>query len=272
MNANKVDLKKETEIISDLYKDGIVKIGNLFDQNLVNEIMQAKDRIFSEYPYGQNDKYEKSLDKEPKTGNYPIHNLLELDPIFKILIQDKNINFMAEEILGKNYYFTDLNMRIIPKTNHVLNTHRDFCGGLSFSLLLDDISLNEGETFFYKGSYKNPPPSVVNLNNFSSKIIPTTGKVGDFYFWFPDSWHGRNHNLSQRKTCILMGDIENRSTERKIFILYKDKTNPKVTLLNKIFKFIGNDPNNLLKHFFYCSLRFKILKKKLIMKKLFIVD
>ena len=66
MNANKVDLKKETEIISDLYKDGIVKIGNLFDQNLVNEIMQAKDRIFSEYPYGQNDKYEKSLDKEPK--------------------------------------------------------------------------------------------------------------------------------------------------------------------------------------------------------------
>ena len=141
MNANKVDLKKETEIISDLYKDGIVKIGNLFDQNLVNEIMQAKDRIFSEYPYGQNDKYEKSLDKEPKTGNYPIHNLLELDPIFKILIQDKNINFMAEEILGKNYYFTDLNMRIIPKTNHVLNTHRDFCGGLSFSLLLDDIYL-----------------------------------------------------------------------------------------------------------------------------------
>ena len=100
--------------------------------------------------------------------------------------------------------------------------------GLSFSLLLDDISLNEGETFFYKGSYKNPPPSVVNLNNFSSKIIPTTGKVGDFV-WFPDSWHGRNHNLSQRKTCILMGDIENRSTERKIFILYKDKTNPKVT-------------------------------------------
>ena len=42
---------------------------------------------------------------------------------------------MAEEILGKNFYFTDITMRIVPKTKNILETHRDFCGGLSFSLL-----------------------------------------------------------------------------------------------------------------------------------------
>ena len=38
-------------------------------------------------------------------------------------------------------------MRKIPKTDYIMHTHRDFCGGLSFSLLLDDISLDQGETF-----------------------------------------------------------------------------------------------------------------------------
>ena len=41
-------------------------------------------------------------------------------------------------------------MRKIPKTDHNLYVHRDFCGGLGVSLLLDDINENEGETFFYK--------------------------------------------------------------------------------------------------------------------------
>jgi len=262
MSSNKIDLTKEKNIIPDLYKDGIVKVSNLFDQSFLNEIKVAKDRIFSEYPYGQNDNYEKSLDEVAHGGNYPIRNLLELDPIFKRLLEDKNINSMAEEILGKNFYFTSISMRIIPKTNHILGAHRDYCGGLSFSLLLDDISLNEGETFFYKDSYKNPPPMFVNLNNFSSKIVSTTGGVGDAYFWFPDSWHGRNYNLSNKKTCILILNIENKSNDRKRINIYTDEKNIKLTLLNKIFKLIGNDPNNLLKHFLYCMLRFKLFKKK----------
>lgn len=256
---------KEKQIISDLYKDGIVKLSNLFDQNFLNEIIKVKDKIFLKYPYGQNDNYEKILHPETQSGNYPIKNLLDLDPIFKNLLDEKNINFIAEEILGKDFYFTSMSMRIIPKTNHVLETHRDYCGGLSFSLLLDDISFDEGETFFYKDSYKNPPPMYVNLNSFASNIVSTTGQVGDIYFWFPDSWHGRNYNLSDRNTCILMANIENRGTNRKIFKIYKnDKKNlKKPTFLNKIFKLIGNDPNNLLKHFLYCILRFKLFKKKI---------
>ena len=262
------DISKEENIIPNLYKDGIVKIKNLFDQNFIDEIILAKERIFSLYPYGQNDNYEKISDESYKTGNYPIKNLLELDPVFKKLLLDKNINFMAEEILGKDYFFTNFSMRIVPKTNHILETHRDQCGGLSFSILLDQISINQGETFFYKESYRKPPPPFVNLNNFSSDLISTTGEIGDVYFWFPDSWHGRNHNLSDKNTCIIMADIENKNTNRKIRNLYKKNIEDNSSFLNKIFKLIGNKPNNLLTHFIYCLFRFKIFKNKAENKKL----
>lgn len=262
INNNK-DLNIEENIISDLYKDGIVKVSNLFDQIFLNEIIIAKNRIFTLYPYGQNNEYEKILDENTKTGDYPIKNPLKLDKIFKKILENKKINFLAEQILGKNFYFTNISMRKIPKTDHILKTHRDQCGGLSFSILLDDISLNEGETFFFKDSYKNPPPPFVNLNNFSSKITSTTGKIGDVYFWFPDSWHGRNHNLSDKKTCILMVDIENKNTDRRNMQLYKNNTNNKISLLNKIFKIIGNKPNSLINHFIYCLFRFKLFKRKI---------
>ena len=265
MHYNKIDIAKEKDIIPNLYRDGIIKVSNLFDQSFLNELKLAKDRIFSIYPYGQNDNCEKilDLDEATKTGYYPIKNLLKLDPIFRKLLENKNINFMAEEILGKNFYFTDITMRIVPKTKKILETHRDFSGGLSFSLLLDDISINEGETFFFRDSYKNPPPSFVDLNNFSSTITSTTGEIGDVYFWFPDSWHGRNHNLSDKKTCILMVDIENENTDKKNFSIYKNFTNKKPTILNKILKNIGNAPNDLFKNFFYCLIRFKIFRKKI---------
>ena len=170
---------------------------------------------------------------------------------------------MAEEILGKNFYFTDITMRIVPKTKSILETHRDFSGGLSFSLLLDDISKNQGETFFIKNSYKNPPPSFVNLNKFASNIIPTTGEIGDVYFWFPDSWHGRNQNLSEKQTCILMVDAENENTQKKNFYIYKNQTKKKLSLFNHTLKYIGNGPNNLIKNILYCIFRYKIFKNKI---------
>ena len=259
----------EKDLILSLYKDGIVKVKNIFDKSFLNEVKLAKDKIFSQFPYGQNDNCEKIIDIEiaNKIGYYPIKNLLELDPVFSKIFSNSYINYLAEEILGENFCFTNINMRLVPKTNSIMEIHRDFCGGLSFSLLLDDISVDQGETFFIKNSYKNPSPAFVDLNKFSSDVISTTGNVGDVYFWFPDSWHGRNHNLSDKKTCILMVDIENKNTERKIIQIYKDDVNKKFNLLDKIFRIIGNDPNSLLKHFFYCLFRYKIFKKQIEFKR-----
>ena len=93
--------------------------------------------------------------------------------------------------------------------------------------------------------------------------MSTTGKAGDLFFWFPDSWHGRNHNLTDKKTCILMVDIENNNTERKNIQLYKNVTTKNSNILNKIFKIIGNKPNSLICHLLYNLFRYKLLKIKI---------
>ena len=265
MKKNIKNILEEKNVILDLYKDGVVKVKNIFDTSFLNEVKLAKNKIFSQFPYGQNNNFEKILDlaEANKIGYYPIKNLLELDPIFMKILNNNYINFMAEEILGKNFYFTDITMRIVPKTKNILETHRDFCGGLSFSLLLDNISMDEGETFFFKDSYKNPPSPFVDLNKFSSDIMPTTGEMGDVYFWFPDNWHGRNQNLSDKQTCILMVDIENENTQKKNFHIYKNLTKKKLSLFNYILKYIGNAPSNLIKNILFCIFRFKIFKNKI---------
>ncbi len=263
MEVDQKNLLNEKNIILNLYKDGITKIPNLIENDLLSKILKAKMDIFFDYPYGQNNNYEKNLKEDINRGEYPIRNPLELNQIFKKILENKTINNVAESVLGKNYFFTNMSMRIITKTNYILETHRDHCGGVSFSLLLDDITINQGETFFYKNSYNDPPPAFVDLKKFSSKIVQTTGVKGDVYLWFPDSWHGRNHNLSNKKTCILMGDIQNKNTEKRIIYIHNNYENKKKTFLNKIFKSIGNQPNSLLKHFLYSLMRFKIFKKKI---------
>lgn len=256
------NIEIEKNLVKDLYDSGIVKVNNLLDKNVLNEIIIAKDKIFSNFPYGQNNVFEKLDNKETQTGDYPIKNLLDLDPIFKEILKNRSIQSLVEKVLGKNYYLTNMSMRKIPKTNHILHTHRDYCGGLSFSLLLDKISLDQGETFFYQNSHKNPPPNIANIKK-NEKIISTTGDIGDMYFWFPDSWHGRNLNLTNNQTCILMGDFENENTNRKSIYIYNNFQVSKKNFLNKIFSNIGNKPNNLITHFFYCLIRFKIFKDKI---------
>lgn len=268
MEVDQKNLMNEKNIILNLYKDGITKIPNLIENDLLSKILKAKEDIFFDYPYGQNNNYEKNLKEDINRGEYPIRNPLELNQIFKKILENKTINNVAESVLGKDYFFTNMSMRIITKTDYILYTHRDHCGGMSFSLLLDDIEINQGETFFYKNSYNYPPPAFVDLNKFSSNIVKTIGDKGDVYLWFPDSWHGRNYNLSDKKTCILLCDIQNQNTEKKIIYIYDNNNIKKKNFLNEIFRLIGNKPDNLFKHFLYMFLRFKIFKKQVNKKRI----
>lgn len=270
MRGKSTDILKENKIIDNLYKDGIVKAPNLFDQNFLKDVILAKNRIFSKFPYGQNNNFEKilNINEANKIGYYPIKNPTILEPILMKILKNKFINHIAEEILGKDYICTNFSMRIVPKTNKILETHRDFCGGLSFSLLLDNIEVDQGETFFFKDSYKNPPPTYVNLNNFSANIVRTTGKIGDVYFWFADSWHGKNYNLTEKNTCILMVDLKNKNSEKNLYKLNNNDFSKITLVLNNMLRNFGNAPDSLIKHLIYCLLRFKFFKNKIDEEKL----
>ena len=54
---------------------------------------------------------------------------------------------------------------------------------ISFSLLLDDISLDQGG-FFHKNSHKNPPPNFVDINDEKYEKISTTEMLEICIFGF----------------------------------------------------------------------------------------
>lgn len=233
------------KILQSLYLDGIVNLGNVFDKKTLDNIVESKNKAFLNFP----------KPKELIREDHRVQNLEKIDKNFIKILENHTINLIAEEILGEGYIFTSLNMRTISKTTNTMITHRDFCGGLAFSLLLDDIDYNQGETIFFKGSYNYPPPKFCKKRYFKNKSS-TVGKTGDVYLWFPETWHGRNFNETKKETCILMGTIENSNSVHLNILKSTDNKKNKI-FINKIFAKLGNTPDGLIRNFFYNLLRYK---------------
>ena len=261
-----------------LYNDGLVSLGNPFEDNFTSELKNAKNELFDNFPFGQDDNLKKKTSLDfVRPGSYMIWDILERNSIFSKILEQKYFKEMALKVLGSDYIINSFYIRKTPKINETLNPHIDYQGGLSFSILLDDIKKNEGETFFYPGSHKLPPPPFVNLNQYKNKEISITGKAGETFFWFPDCWHGRSPNNSENETTILMCHLGNNSHPRidptgRVVNYNKNVPLNKTskTFLQKYFSFFGASPNNLLKHFIYCITYFKISKiaKKAISEKI----
>jgi len=258
--------------IKELYKEGVVPLGNIFDQDLLGRIFDIKNQLFKEFPFGQDDNLNKKIDnKFQRPGSYMIWDIIERNSIFKKILENKIIHETATKVLGKNFTVASFYIRRTPKVDDTLDTHIDYQGGLSFSILLDKIGKDEGETFFYKKSHKYPPPVFTNTKSpiFKKEIISTTGNLGDTFFWFPDCWHGRNINKKDADTTILMCHMGNvnhpskDSTGRKVYYSQKIDAEENITpnkYLKKLFKFCGNSPNNIFAHFLYCLIYFKFNK------------
>ena len=190
------------DIIDKLFKVRHNKIENIFEEDFLKSLMNSKDAIFKEHPFGQDENCLPRKNKFSKRGDHPIRNLSKLDKKFLKIIDNDLIKDVSTEILGSEFKNNKSSMRKIPKTDYIMHTHRDFRGGLSFSLLLDDISLDQGETFFYEGTYKYPPPNFCKKNE-SLKKISTIGNAGDLLSLVSDMWHGRNLNFSNKKLVYL---------------------------------------------------------------------
>ena len=265
-------MKTNNEKIKELYREGVLSFGNLFDKELLEKIFDIKNKLFKEFPFGQDDNLNKKVDdKFQRPGSYMIWDIIERNSIFKKILENRIIQETATKVLGKNFTVASFYIRRTPKADDILDAHIDYQGGLSFSILLDKIDKNEGETFFYKKSHKYPPPPFTNTKSpiFKKEIVSTTGNLGDTFFWFPDCWHGRNMNKKNFDTTILMCHMGNAnhpskdSTGRKVYYSQKinEDENPAPNkYLKKLFNFCGNSPNNIFAHFLYCLIYFKFNK------------
>ena len=267
-----MQLKQYNNELKNLYSDGVVNIQDIFEKDFLLEIQKTKNKLFEEFPYGQDDQLKKKEnDKFIRPGSYMVWDILEREPIFYKFLENKTIQDIATRVLGTNYKISTFYIRKTPKTNDILHPHIDYQGGLSFSILLDNISKNQGETVFYKKSHKYPPPPFSDTNNLELKkdISSSTGKLGDTFFWFPDCWHGRNINQDSQETTILMCHMGNFNFPSKDAtgrnISYNRKTNEtdklkKNFILSFLFQLTGRSSNNIFKHLAYCLMYFKLNK------------
>mgnify|MGYP001170615449 CR=1 FL=1 len=256
------------EKIKLLYEKGSVGVGNLFNNNYLDQLQKIKNELFKEFPYGQDDQLNKKNSSDfVRPGSHMIWDLIDRSPIFSKILDNENIKKISTRVLGANYNVASFYIRKTPKINEKLNPHIDYQGGLSFSILLDDIKENEGETFFYPRSHKLPPPPFVDFKKNSVHPVSITGKLGDTFFWFPDCWHGRNENLNDKETTILMCHLGNSNYPTKDPIgRMRNYNNKKIASENKennkflheFFKFFGRAPNSILRHIIYCIAYFKL--------------
>jgi len=260
-------MNKYQDKIQNLYLNGVVQFESFFDKEYLLELSKAKNRLFEKFPYGQYDNLKKITDKEffVRSGGHMVWDIAHREPIFTKILENKIIQEIATQILGDNYQITSFYIRKTPKTEDILYPHIDYQGGLSFSILLDEIKNDhEGETFFYQKSHKYPPPPFSKFESADLKkdMVSTIGNMGDTFFWFPDCWHGRNGNKNDLETTILVCHMGNENIPnsnagypKKNNFNNKGNTN---SFLNKIFKICGTSSENIFTHFIYCLFYFKL--------------
>ena len=89
------------DIIDKLFKDGIIKIENIFEEDF-KIFDEFKDAIFKEYPFGQDENCLPRKNKFSK-GDHPIRNLSKLDKKFLKIIDNDLIKDVSTEILGSEF-------------------------------------------------------------------------------------------------------------------------------------------------------------------------
>ena len=68
--------------IKSLYEDGLVNFNSFFEKDLLQELVVAKENLFNEYPYGQDDKLNKKTKSDfVRPGSYMIWDVIEKKPV-----------------------------------------------------------------------------------------------------------------------------------------------------------------------------------------------
>ena len=113
--------------IKSLYEDGLVNFNSFFEKDLLQELVVAKENLFNEYPYGQDDKLNKKTKSDfVRPGSYMIWDVIEKKPVFAKILENKFIKEIATRVLGANYTVGSFYIRKTPKINEKLNPHIDY--------------------------------------------------------------------------------------------------------------------------------------------------
>jgi putative 2OG-Fe(II) oxygenase len=123
----------------------------------------------------------------------------KISKILKNLFEDKKINTILENFLGKGFKIQTLSLRKSSTEDHGLGLHQDGPGQINLVIFLDDNEEINGSTVFLKNSHlinarvENlkllAPPFFLRVYKLFLSYIH--GKQGDVCLFINRTWHGR---------------------------------------------------------------------------------
>ena len=194
------------EIESELSNNGVVKISNLLDLDLINSLRERTLEIV--------EIESEKLETQDHVGFGRILFAPVYGGPYLELLEQKHLIEIAKNYMGASPILYTMTSSCIPpnKSNYTGTIHRDShlptgCVRLIImQVLLDDFTEDNGAPLFLKGSQKEgSEPDTVRFEN-EAKLI--TGKKGDIILFDPWIWHRSTKNdSSEWRSCVLLGFV-----------------------------------------------------------------
>lgn len=210
---------------SELYQQGHLLIPGAIGPEGMARILAAARRLKEQFPNGFDHTSGFAADAMTPRGAYPTpsdraptviyHNAGFLEPDLLLPLQDERIYNTVAEIVGRDFYLSNVWLQIVPPGTGRMGYHKDEHGSVSITMPLDEIGWDMGSTCVVPGSHLNTPPPnfcMPDILKEHPREAQLAGAPGDVVIFTPETWHGRAPNTGNIPTCRLFFNFYSRSS------------------------------------------------------------
>ncbi|KAL4951085.1 hypothetical protein BDW69DRAFT_201661 [Aspergillus filifer] len=152
---------------------------------------------------------------DPNASNIRIFYLMELDPLFRELIQHPAALQLARSILGEQILISNFTANIARPGSKSMALHSDQSlvvpepweepWGINIIWCLDDVYFENGATLFIPGSHKwTRRANVPDPDRANAMLQPFTAKAGSIVAMDARVWHTPGANVTRDKDRALL--------------------------------------------------------------------
>jgi putative 2OG-Fe(II) oxygenase len=221
-----------------LQRDGFVSIPNVFSSQEIDQLKAHSEEVLNNLPqhqYAQSSSLSASqlrsvviADTNWRVLSGVLGRTEYLDGFVNSVFANATVQRVIEQTMGEGSRLWDANIRESKVTDQGLELHQDKLGELGIVVFLDDVDETAGTTALIRGSHLWPVRAkatgikYIPIRFLAPFITPATGRRGDVFLFFHDTWHGRKANSSKKAHSALMMSLYPTGFEYTPITLPKD--------------------------------------------------
>jgi hypothetical protein len=229
----------------DFKRDGILKINNFLEQNIISSINNEVDKISDKIILNGNLKGAVHFNKNYLEVINPVCNIDSINLLE--LAVDVFLEFKKNQDSSDELKLTKLRLLIEKKNSFPLDWHTDSNNSIRAILYLRGGDINNGSLGYIKGTHKINNFNTKKLNydilkDYKNSIENFNSKAGDLIIFDINGFHKKNYVLNERRIIIFeFQKIDSSLPKSRIFFDNKALTEK---VINYISLFITKPNNN----------------------------